>query len=196
GRGVDRVVGRIAANGESIPGKRFGRWKDEKLIPDRPRTGRPEAQLEIGVAGTRPDSILEVEAGAVGGLSETEQLEIGVGIAGDGLFLIFAAAGDDFQSDTLPAQVRSAESVDASDLAIELGVTRLDVGIPHQIRQLIAVLDEFEIRGAAGRGVDRIAPVDTYSVSDDQPLAVQRERTNERDPEQRGIRVIVDAFAE
>jgi len=54
-------------------------------------------------------------------LSEPEQLEIGVGVPGDGLFLVFAAAGDDLEGDTLPPQIRSAEAIYASDLTIEAG---------------------------------------------------------------------------
>src|SRR5207237_4058603 len=107
-------------------------------------------ELKIRIAGPRPDSVLEIEARAVGGLGEPEQREIGVGVAGNGLYLIFAAAGNDFEDDALPPQVRSTEPVDTSDLAIERGVARLNVWIPDEIRELVATGREGEIRRTAG----------------------------------------------
>ena len=55
----------LAANGETVPGEWFGRWKNQELVANRVRARGAEAQLEIRIARTRPDAVLEVEAGAV-----------------------------------------------------------------------------------------------------------------------------------
>ena len=129
-------------------------------------------------------------------MSEPEQLEIGVGVAGDGLFLVFAAAGDDLEGDTLPPQIRSAEAIYASDLTIEGWIPGLNVGIPNQVGDLIPLVGEGEIGRAAGGGVDGVASPNAHSIGDNEPFVVKRQRTDERDPQQRRIGVVVDALAQ
>src|SRR5207253_10007921 len=120
------------------------------------RAGGPQAQLEVGITGPRPDAILEVETGAVGRLGESKELEIGIRVSGNRLLLVFAAAGDDLENHALTTQIRSAESIDAADLSIEGWIARLYIGIPDQIRELIALRCELKVGRAAGADVSRI----------------------------------------
>ncbi len=81
-------------------------------------------------------------------------------------------------------QIGSAESVDAADLAIERRLSGLDVRIPDEICELVAPRGEGEVRRAAGRYVGGVTAVDANAISDDEPLVVEGERTDQRDPEE------------
>src|SRR5258705_7907625 len=96
----------------------------------------------------------------------------------------------------VPPEYEPAESVDASYFAVEGWLARLYVRIPDQIRKLLTGGRVGEIRRSTCRRVDGVAAVDPNAIRDDQTLVVERERPHERDPEQRGIGVVVDAFAQ
>jgi hypothetical protein len=128
------------------------------------------------------------------GLGKTEKLQISISLASDGFFLVFAAAGDNLYGDALSSEIGSSEPIHTSDLAIEFRVSRLDVGVPNQIGELITGSDEFEIGCAAGGGVDGITSGNPHPIRDYKPLVVERKGTDKRDPEQRRIGVVVNAF--
>ena len=173
-RRIDRVVGGVAANSESVRREWLSRREDQKLIADGARTGRAKTELEVRITGPRPDSVLQVEARAVGRLGETEQLEVGIGGAGDGLLLVLTTSGDDLERDALPSEIRPAKPIHAADLTIESRIAWLDLRIPDQVCKLVALGTAVgEVGRTASAGVDRIASRDSHSVCDYQSLVVE-----------------------
>ena len=163
------------------------------------RQRRAEAELEVRVGGTRPETVFEVEGGAVGFLRETEELEESrrsTRCFVRRLLLVLACASDDFYNHALSADFGPAEPVNAADFTVERRIGWSHPRIPEEIGELLGVGSVLEVGRSAGADVNRVPAVDADAIRDDEPLAVERQRAQQGDPELRRIHVVIHSFPE
>ncbi len=168
------------------------------MIADHAGGRCTKTELEVRVSWPWPETVLDIECRIVRPLRETEYLEIRVGcisLGFDCLLLVFARAGNDFDHHALALHLGPADSIDAPDLPLECRILRRELRIPQQVRELLGVRAVLEIGCAARRDVNRVDSIDPHPVRDNQPLVVERQRTDEGNPQLRWIDVVIDPLA-
>ena len=138
---------------------------------------------KVRIVGARPDAILDVEGARVGGLRESEELQVRFATRWiEGLFLIARRSRHQLQRDRLALHIFAAESIHRLDLAVEIfRIVGLQLRLPEQVRDLCGV-GEFDIGRAARVDVATGLPVHRHFVCNCKTFVVDVERTDECDP--------------
>ena len=115
GIAVQRVVGRIGERlGKSSARERLHRRIEHEVVADQLllSVAAGERRELVRIIGARPHAILYVERGGVGGLRQSEQLQIRFTARRiDGLFLIARRPGHELEFDGLALQVFTAKAI-------------------------------------------------------------------------------------